>query len=229
MRLIEVQISYRILMLFTILVLVISLLVYGVMRSPSFLEVKDPLEQADGILVLGGDILFLRTIQAVELYKKGYGKHLVITGCGKALGLQNQDNPFVLKRKAVAMGVPSKAILLVTESSDTYSDVALAKKIIAKNHFKRIILVTSPFHQLRAYLLAKKQLRDLSIKILNYPALDHSWNLESWWERANMRKVVLKEYKKIVGSWLLGWIGPLPTLSRSLTSCERYMNLSSLD
>jgi len=75
MRLIEVQISYRILMLFTTLSLVIPLLVYGVMRSPSFLEVKDPLEQADGILVLSGDNLFLRTIRNVVSLIVGASVH----------------------------------------------------------------------------------------------------------------------------------------------------------
>jgi len=49
-------------------------------------------------------------------------------------GSLNQDNPFVLKRKAVALGVPSKAILLVTESLDTYGDIVLTRGIIAKNH-----------------------------------------------------------------------------------------------
>lgn len=210
--------------LFIFLVLVTLLLVFSFIQSASLLEVKDSLEQADAILVLGGDSLFWRTIEAVNLYRKGYAKHLILTGCAKAEGLYNQDNPFVLKRKAVAMGVPSKAILLVTESSDTYTEVALAKKIVSKSHFKKIILVTSPFHQRRAYLLAKKQFRDSRVKILNHPARDPSWSPDGWWKKAKMRRLVFNEYRKILGSWLLGWIGPMPVISASLISCNEYMS-----
>ncbi len=210
--------------LFIFLVLVILLLVFSFIKSASLLEVKDSLEQADAILVLGGDSLFWRTIEAVNLYKKGIAKHLIFTGCFRAVGLHNQDNPFVLKRKAVAMGVPSEAILLVTESLDTYGEIMLTRKIIARYHFNKVILVTSPFHQRRAYLLAKKQFRDLRVKILNHPASDPSWSPDGWWKKAKMRRLVFNEYRKILGSWLLGWIGPMPVISASLISCNEYMS-----
>ena len=81
----------------------------------------------------------------MNLYKKGYAKHMMFTGCSEAVALYNQINPFVLKRKAVALGAPSRTILVVTESLGTYSGIMLAKKIIAAHHFKKIIIVTSPF------------------------------------------------------------------------------------
>ncbi len=119
--------------------------------------------------------------------------------------------------------MPSKAILLVTGSLDTYGEIILTRKIIARNHFDKVILVTSPFHQRRAYLLAKKQFRDLRVKILNYPASDPSWSPDGWWKNAKMRRLVFNEYRKIMGSWLLGWIGPMPVISAPLTSCMEYM------
>ncbi len=207
----------------SILALVISILIYSTIQSASFLEVRDSLESADAIVVLGGDSLFLRTIEAVSLYKKGYAKNLIFAGCAKARGSLNQDNPFVLKRKAVAMGVPSKAIYLVSGSLDTYGEVILTKKIIARNYFNKIVLVTSPFHQRRAYLLAKKQFRDSRVKILNYPASDPSWSPDGWWKNAKMRRLVFNEYRKILGSWLLGWIGPMPVISAPLITCNEYM------
>jgi uncharacterized SAM-binding protein YcdF (DUF218 family) len=185
------------------------------------------LEKADAILVLSGDRLFGRTIEAVNLYKKGYAKHLIFTGCARAVGPYNQDNPFVLKRKAVAMGVPPESILTVSQSLDTYGEIILASEVIAENRFKKVILITSPYHQRRAYLLARKQFRGLRIEILNYPASDPFWNLEDWWEKKEMRMLVFREYKKIIGAWFLGWIGPLPSLSPPLTSCEDYQNVGS--
>ncbi len=219
----SVQPDCRMLRLFTTLAVVISILVYGTGRSASFLEMRDFLEPADAILVLGGDSQFLRTIEAVNLYKLGYAKNLIFTGCAKAGGSLNQDNPFVLKRKAVALGVPSKAILLVTESLGTYGDIVLTRGIIAKNHINKVILVTSPFHQRRTYLLAKKQFRDSRVKILNYPASDPSWSPDGWWKKAKMRRLAFNEYRKIMGSWLLGWIGPLLVISDPSTSCKEYM------
>jgi uncharacterized SAM-binding protein YcdF (DUF218 family) len=223
----EVEASWRGskgLKVFISLILVMPLLILSLIRSASFLEVKDPLEKADAILVLSGDRLFGRTIEAVNLYKKGYAKHLIFIGCARAVGLYNQDNPFVLKRKAVAMGVPPSSILIASKSLDTYGEIILAREIIAQNHFKKVILITSPFHQRRAYLLARKQFRTLRVEILNYPAGDPFWRLEGWWKRAEMRKLIFREYKKIIGSWFLGWIGPLPSLLPPLVSCEDYIN-----
>jgi len=188
--LMSVQPACRLIRLSTILALVISFLVYSLIRLASFLEVRDSLEPADAIVVFSGDSLFLRTIEAVSLYKNGYAKNLIFAGCAKVGGSLNQDNPFVLKRKAVAMGVPSKAIYLVTGSLDTYGEVILIKKIIVRNHFNKVILITSPFHQRRAYLLAEKQFRDSRVKILNYPASDPSWNSDGWWNKAKIRGLV---------------------------------------
>ena len=219
----SVQPACRLIRLSTTLAFVISILVYSTIRSASFLEVRDSLEPADAIVVFSGDSLFLRTIEAVSLYKKGYAKNLIFAGCAKAGGPLNQDNPFVLKRKAVAMGVPSKAILLVTGSLDTYGEIILIRKIIARKHFNKVILITSPFHQRRAYLLTKKQFRDSRVKILNYPASDPSWSPDGWWKKAKMRSLVFNEYKKIMESWLLGWIGPIPVISAPLITCSEYM------
>jgi len=222
----EVLRDYRILMVVIIPVLAMSVLVYCVIRLAFYLELKDPLEQADVILVFSGDRMFWRTIEAVNLYKKGIAKYLIFTGCSKAIGVNNQDNPFVLERKAIAMGVPSKAIFLVADSFDTYGEVVRSKEIIAKHHFKKIIFITSPYHQRRAYLLGIKQFRDLGIKLLNHPAFDPPWNPDNWWQRSDIRRFVFSEFKKLLGSWLLGWIGPLPNLSNHMKSCGSYMQLS---
>jgi uncharacterized SAM-binding protein YcdF (DUF218 family) len=143
--------------------------------------------------------------------------YLILTGCRREHG---EDNPFVLRERAMAMGVPGDAIILLTGSASTYEDMAQARDLIAGHHFRSILLVTSPYHQLRAFLLLKKQLRRSRVRILNHPASDPEWLPERWWKEAGMRRLVIREYGKLVGSWLLEWIGPLPELYSPPAHCD---------
>lgn len=57
---------------------------------------------------------------------------------------------------------------------------------------QRILLVTSPFHQLRTYLAFAKVLQPYNIRILNYYADTDESNAVTWF--------LSKEHRKLVGS-----------------------------
>lgn len=194
-------------------------LLYGFYWAGYFIELADPLDRVDAVLIPGGDADFHRTAKGVQLYHRGYVSYLVLTGCRRRHG---EDNPFVLKKRAMAMGVPEDAIILVTGSASTYEDMAQARDLIASHRFRKILLVTSPYHQLRASLLLKKQLRGTEVEILNQPAFDPEWVPGHWWEDAEMRRLVIREHGKLIGAWLLGWIGPLPELYSPPAHCDDY-------
>jgi uncharacterized SAM-binding protein YcdF (DUF218 family) len=53
-----------------------------------------------------------------------------------------------MRDKAIAMGVNPEAILLENESLHTRENAEHVLSLIKERGFRRVILVTSPFHQL---------------------------------------------------------------------------------
>src|SRR5665647_136067 len=84
----------------------------------NFLVVEDLPSEAEAIVVLSGD-LGARLEQGVELYRQGYAPRLILAGGGQP---GRPSAAEVMKRQAVALGVPSAAALLVNESTSTRED-----------------------------------------------------------------------------------------------------------
>jgi uncharacterized SAM-binding protein YcdF (DUF218 family) len=117
---------------------------------------------SDAIVVLGARTLYknktnpclqARVAKAVTLYKKKFAPIIIMTGGNDGYEKNNQAQ--LMHSLAVASGVPSDAILLETKSSNTYENFLYTKKIVEKNDFHSIIIVSDPYHLARAALLAK--------------------------------------------------------------------------
>ena len=61
----------------------------------------------------------------------------------------------------------------------------------------RVILVTSPFHQLRTYLTFAKVFQPRNIEIINYYADTGEWHPATWFLSAKHRKLVKGEIERI--------------------------------
>ncbi len=61
----------------------------------------------------------------------------------------------------------------------------------------RIILVTSPFHQLRTYLTFAKVLQPHNIHIINHYADTDEWHPMTWFLSEEHRKLVKSETERI--------------------------------
>ena len=102
-----------------------------------------------------------------------------------------------LQKKAVAMGVPEENILLENESLHTRENAEYVLDILRKHNFSHIILVTSPFHQLRTYLTFAKVLQPYNIEITNYYADTGEWHPATWFLFKEYRALVNSEIKRI--------------------------------
>ena len=98
----------------------------------------------------GGDIdseSMRRLSFAVELYRRHICRNIIFVGgarpseklCGSAL----------MAGKALEMGVRAADIFYDTHSMDTSGNWNVAEKIIAGKNFRRVLLVSSPFHLAR--------------------------------------------------------------------------------
>ena len=102
-----------------------------------------------------------------------------------------------MREQALKMGVPSEAILVEDESLHTRENAEHVLTLLKQHQMQRIILVTSPFHQLRTFLTFAKVLYPHNIRIINYYADTDEWNAATWFLSQEHRKLVNSEIERI--------------------------------
>ena len=184
-----------------IVVLIALFLIYPSLER--ILYLGDTPHHADAIIVLSGDLepYFLRTKKAVELYKQGYAHYIIFSGYGSG-----GDNAEFLSKIALHYHLPKHAIIIEPNARTTYENFFFSKPLILKHGFKSIMIVTSPYHQLRAYLVAKKLFKGTGVMIYNCASHTPYGSTGSLNNRIHEAKFVMMEYFKIVGYYLLGRI-----------------------
>lgn len=184
------------------IVLVLSATVLVFSDAPArFLDVEDPLEPADAALVMTGDVGFERTKAASRLVREGKARLLVLTGGEPWPG----DSAASLRETALREGVPGEQIRYEDRSTDTRESLVYVAPILREERVRTLVLVTSPYHQRRAFLAARRAFP--GIRILNRPVRTRPWPPERpWWREATTRRLVLQEYAKLVYYGLRGWI-----------------------
>ncbi|MGQ9848307.1 MAG: YdcF family protein, partial [Bacteroidales bacterium] len=88
-----------------------------------------------------------------NLYSKGIINNIIFAGGWRPS--KNISGSELIAQKAAFLGVKSKNIFIETHSRDSIHNWQEAEKIINKNKFKQILLISSPFHLFRLqYLIA---------------------------------------------------------------------------
>ena len=115
---------------------------------------------ADAAVVLGAAVrttgpspVYVERINhAVELYRSGAVKYLIMTG-GKGLG-ERVAEADAGRDRAIAAGVPASAILTETRSRDTQENLLNVKPIVAAHNIGKVLIVSDPLHMARAMQMA---------------------------------------------------------------------------
>ena len=127
------------------------------------------IDSADAIVVLSGmlgineigDSIYIewgdpdRFFGGVALFKAGKAQKLVFTGGKMPWDKVKKTEGEVLKEYAISNGISSEKILVTKDVENTADEAVAAKELISPD--KRIILVTSAFHMIRARKLFEKQ------------------------------------------------------------------------
>jgi len=100
-------------------------------------------------------------------------------------------------QQAIHMGVPPEAILVEDESLHTKENAEKVLVLAKKHQMRRIILITSPFHQRRTYLTFAKVFQPYHVEILNYYADTGEWHPATWFLSTEHRKLVQSEEERI--------------------------------
>lgn len=133
---------------------------------------------ADAIVAVSGGNTPIRAAEAIRLYQEGWGARLIFSGA--AADTSGPSNAEMMRRQAIAAGVPSDDIITEELSQTTKENAERTKELLVSNGIRRVILVTSAYHQRRASLEFRRLAGD-GIMIVNHPAPnDPDWPYV-WW------------------------------------------------
>jgi uncharacterized SAM-binding protein YcdF (DUF218 family) len=166
-------------------------------KSPSF---GANCQIVDAIVAVSGGDTEARANQAINLYKNGWSNKLIFSGA--AQDKSGPSNAAVMKSLAINAGVPESDILIDEYSETTGENAVNSQTIFAENNIKRVILVTSGYHQRRASLEFNKRTGD--VVILNSPTqTDKDWSFW-WWLTPRGWWLATSEIVKIVVFYVTG-------------------------
>jgi uncharacterized SAM-binding protein YcdF (DUF218 family) len=142
---------------------------------------KSECQKADAIVAVSGGNTSVRAAEAIRLYKQGWADTLIFSGA--AADTSGPSNAEVMRRQALEADVPASDIKVETLAQTTRQNAERTKALLVEvggGGAKRVILVTSPYHQRRASL-EFKALAGEAITIVNHPTPeDPDWS-KLWW------------------------------------------------
>ena len=164
---------------------------------------------ADAIVVLGGGTTWPgellcasvhRLEHAVWLYQRGYAPRLVFSGAGDTGYPDLPAEGEMLRRRAVAMGIPSDRIVTEPFATRTYENGTRVAAIMRTNGWQTAVLVTDAIHMHRARLVFER------LGITVYPSASFSERSLS-----ALRGLILLEYVtyEVIGTMFYrvrGWL-----------------------
>lgn len=176
----------------TIVLLVVG---FGLFLGTGFyLSPQDNPEKADAIVVVSGGRTTSRAEKGIELYKQGYAPKIIFSGAALDDG---PSNAFAMRDQAIAAGVPFRDILIDEKSQNTYENAVNSKSIIDEFGGKKVILVTSPYHQRRANQTFESVF-GRSYNIIGISAFDDRWRKSQWWYRGFPLFISVSELWKLL-------------------------------
>ena len=172
------------------------------------LHVSSPPQAADAIVVFAGGVgesgtagvgVPERVGKAIELYRAGYAPSIVFSS-GYVFTLREAES---MKAIAIANGVPADAIVLEEKAANTYENVLHSSEIARARGWRRVLLVSSRYHMLRATRTWQKVAPDIVASPT--PPLESQFYLHQRGASLDQIRGIVHEYAALVVYWLRGW------------------------
>jgi uncharacterized SAM-binding protein YcdF (DUF218 family) len=184
---------------FVVVLIIIGLMLVGVAAAflgvGYYLSPQSPLTKTDAIVAISGGDTAARTAEAVRLYRAGYAPLIVFSGA--ALDPNSPSNAKAMATAAERQGVPATDILLDESAENTRQNAANVAAILDKQSAHSILLVTSPYHQRRAYIVFRRA-EGRGFSIINHSSYDRTWRRSDWWATPTSRALTISELQKVI-------------------------------
>jgi uncharacterized SAM-binding protein YcdF (DUF218 family) len=180
-----------------------------VWRLAEPLKVSVPAVQSDAIVVFAGGVgesgragggAQERLRQALDLYKAGYASHVIFSS-GYVYGFNETE---VMRALAIDQGIPPSAIVLEQRAANTYQNVRFVDDILRERGWRRILLVSSPYHMRRALLVWHRQAPETLV--VPTPAGESQFYQHARGASLEQVRAIVQEYVAIAGYWRRGWL-----------------------
>jgi uncharacterized SAM-binding protein YcdF (DUF218 family) len=110
----------------------------------------------------------------------------------------------VMRALAIDQGVPASAILLERRAANTYQNVRFVEEMLREHGWRRVLLVSSPYHMRRALLVWHKQAPEVTV--LPEPVAQSQFYEHARGATLDQVRGILQEYVAILGYWRRGWV-----------------------
>ena len=148
-------------------------------------------QQADAIVVLGGDEFGDRILTAAELQRKGYAPFVVVSGPPMLIGHQSDMTIEFAHRKGYPAEIFHPA---VNDLNSTRSEAQFLGQYLKQHDIQKILLVTSNYHTRRAAKLMRSENPRLEVTVI--PSPDPFFTPSTWWRTRTGEKTFLYEWLK---------------------------------
>lgn len=177
--------------------------------AASPLQKSDSPQTADAIVVFAGGVgesgkagggHLERLKQAVDLYKAGYAPSLILSS-GYVFSFKEAE---VMRALAIDQGVPADRILLEEQATNTYENVTFTSRILREHQWKRILLVSSPYHMRRATMVWHQASPDVTV--IPTPPVSSQFYDHGIGASLEQVRGIIWEYAAVVSYWWRGWL-----------------------
>jgi uncharacterized SAM-binding protein YcdF (DUF218 family)/glycosyltransferase involved in cell wall biosynthesis len=141
-----------------------------------------------------------RLKRAVDVYRGGFAPVLILSS-GYVYSFHEAE---VMRALAIDQGVPAGAIVLEEHAANTYQNVRFVDDILRDHHWRRILLVSSPYHMRRALMVWRKQAPD--IEVIPTPVTSSQFYDHTRGATLEQVRGIAQEYLAIFGYWRRGWL-----------------------
>lgn len=113
-----------------------------------------------------GPILKARLDKAIELYRNGVARKIIVTGAAV-------DNEFV-ESEVMAVylghnGIPQEDIYIESQAKNTYENALMVSGMMHQKGYVHAIVVTSSFHRMRAETFFNRHIKNVTIVPAPFP------------------------------------------------------------
>jgi uncharacterized SAM-binding protein YcdF (DUF218 family) len=190
-----------------------------VLREPllrtvgEFWLVEDPPEKADAIFLLGDDNYPAdRATRAAELYHEGWAPRIVASGRFLRPYASIAE---LMQHDLVDRGVPHDAVQRMPSlAGNTREEAVLLRRLADRQHWRRVLVVTSNYHTRRTRHIYIRVFRD-SADVRVIAARDGGYTPAQWWRsRTGLKIFFMESVAYLVAIWE----------TRSTESAQRGLN-----
>lgn len=177
-----------------------------------YLVVAHEPQNSDLIVCLGGGNVE-RGLAAAEVFRRGLAprvfvaRELIPDGYEtlKQRGVSYPETRDLMRMMLEGLGVPASAIVTSdTPSESTLAEAAIVRNLAQEKNYRSLILVTSPTHSRRAWLVFRKAMEGDGVRLFVVPSSYSGFKAEEWWKSSRYLREVVLEYQKLLYYFLKG-------------------------